>query len=178
MSLPGVSASTYKSPVFIGLVAVMSVAVVLLLHHCVLVTFCDRRRRRRRHHRGPSAQQHVQQPEEDEEEEEASSVDMMSSSSRAKLVQVVVCPYRKAEEWSEAMCPVCLSDFSDGEAVRVLPECMHYFHVDCIETWLRSNTSCPLCRAETTPTPTPTPSPGELHHLSLSVSLEEILVRT
>uniref|UniRef100_A0A0E0MIC7 RING-type domain-containing protein n=1 Tax=Oryza punctata TaxID=4537 RepID=A0A0E0MIC7_ORYPU len=182
MSFPGVSASTYKSPVFIGLVAVMSVAVVLLLHHCVLVTFCDRRRRRRRRRRrhwGASAQQqqHVQQGEDDDDDDddEAGSVDMMSSSSQAKLV---VCPYRKAEQWGEAMCPVCLSDFADGEAVRVLPECMHYFHVDCIGTWLRANTSCPLCRAETTPTPTPThtPSSGDLHHhLSISVSLEEIL---
>uniref|UniRef100_J3NAF2 RING-type E3 ubiquitin transferase n=1 Tax=Oryza brachyantha TaxID=4533 RepID=J3NAF2_ORYBR len=177
--------SISRSPVFIGLVAVMCVAVVLLLHHCVLVAFCDRRRRRRRRRRrGTSAQQqqHVLQGEEEEydeeEEEEADSVDMMSLSSQAKLVQVVVCPYRKAEEWREAMCPVCLSDFADGEAVRVLPECMHYFHVECIGTWLRANTSCPLCRAETTPTP----SPGELQHhhlsLSLSVSLEEILVRT
>ncbi|EAY81894.1 hypothetical protein OsI_37059 [Oryza sativa Indica Group] len=173
MSLPGVSASTFKSPVFIGLLAVMCVAVVLLLHHCVLVTFCDtRRRRRRRRRRGATAhhqQQHVQQGGEEEEEDDE---DMVSSSSQAKLV---VCPYKKAEEWGEAMCPVCLSEFGDGEAVRVLPECMHYFHVDCIGTWLRANTSCPLCRADTTPTP----SSGDLHHhLSISVSLEEILVRT
>uniref|UniRef100_I1R295 RING-type domain-containing protein n=1 Tax=Oryza glaberrima TaxID=4538 RepID=I1R295_ORYGL len=172
MSLPGVSASTFKSPVFIGLLAVMCVAVVLLLHHCVLVTFCDtRRRRRRRRRRGTSTQQqHVQQGEDDDDDDDDDEDDMMSSSSQAKLV---VCPYKKAEEWGEAMCPVCLSEFGDGEAVRVLPECMHYFHVDCIGTWLRANTSCPLCRADTTP------SSGDLHHhLSISVSLEEILVRT
>ncbi|CAN6382159.1 unnamed protein product [Urochloa humidicola] len=101
----------------------------------------------------------------------------------------VVCRYRKEEEWKEPTCAVCLADFDDGEAVRVLPECLHYFHAECIGTWLQGSTSCPMCRAETTPTPTPTatPSPASLHHhrrqrldlsVSVFVSLEEILVRT
>uniref|UniRef100_A0A0D9XVN9 RING-type E3 ubiquitin transferase n=1 Tax=Leersia perrieri TaxID=77586 RepID=A0A0D9XVN9_9ORYZ len=179
MSLPGVSSSTYKSPVFIGLIAVMSVAALLLLHHCLLVTFCHSRRRRRRLLFLRQQHTHHQQQHDDDDD---SSVDMAtsspsSSSSTAKLV-VVVCPYRKApeEEWGEAMCPVCLSEFADGEPVRVLPDCLHYFHVDCIGMWLRSNTSCPLCRADATPTP----SSGDHHHhlSSVSVSLEEILVRT
>ncbi|XP_062181761.1 receptor homology region, transmembrane domain- and RING domain-containing protein 1-like [Phragmites australis] len=170
------SASTYRTPVFIGLLAVMCFAVVLLMHHCVLVTCCHAadRRRRRNHHRGAATAGGARQ----QQEEESYSVEL-SSSSRVHLVQsaAVVCPYRKEEAWSESTCPVCLADFADGEAVRVLPECMHYFHADCIDTWLRGSTSCPMCRAETTPTPTPTP--GSLHHqLSLSVSLEEILVRT
>eukprot|EP01018_Ginkgo_biloba_P028854 Gb_14785 [translate_table: standard] len=43
-------------------------------------------------------------------------------------------------------CPICLADFVEGEKVRVLPKCNHYFHVDCIDTWLVSNSSCPTCR--------------------------------
>uniref|UniRef100_A0A0D9XVP0 RING-type domain-containing protein n=1 Tax=Leersia perrieri TaxID=77586 RepID=A0A0D9XVP0_9ORYZ len=54
--------------------------------------------------------------------------------------------YRR-EGWKEATCPVCLSDFADGEVVRLLPECLHYFHAACIDEWLRTRATCPLCRA-------------------------------
>lgn len=43
-------------------------------------------------------------------------------------------------------CPICLAEFMEGEKLRVLPECCHSFHSDCIETWLVSNASCPTCR--------------------------------
>ncbi|KAK1417597.1 hypothetical protein QVD17_26727 [Tagetes erecta] len=44
-------------------------------------------------------------------------------------------------------CSVCLSDFVEDETLRLLPKCNHAFHVSCIDTWLRSHTNCPLCRA-------------------------------
>ncbi|PKU70449.1 RING-H2 finger protein ATL52-like [Dendrobium catenatum] len=47
-----------------------------------------------------------------------------------------------------ADCSVCLGDFCEGELVRFLPACGHAFHVLCIDTWLRSHISCPLCRAK------------------------------
>uniref|UniRef100_A0ACD5ZW03 Uncharacterized protein n=1 Tax=Avena sativa TaxID=4498 RepID=A0ACD5ZW03_AVESA len=178
------TSSTYKSPVFIGLLAVMSVAIVLLMHHCILVTCCNggERRGRRGRRLGASTARQRQRQGQDQQDPESISVDELSLSSRAQLVtKAVVCRYKKADEWGEPTCPVCLADFADGEAVRVLPECLHYFHAECIDTWLGvGKTSCPMCRTETTPTPTPSPSPaGSLHHqLSLDISLEDILVRT
>ncbi|XP_040375844.1 RING-H2 finger protein ATL39-like [Oryza brachyantha] len=47
-----------------------------------------------------------------------------------------------------ADCAVCLSELADGEKVRELPNCGHVFHVECVDAWLRSRTTCPLCRAE------------------------------
>ncbi|KAJ9560472.1 hypothetical protein OSB04_005632 [Centaurea solstitialis] len=44
-------------------------------------------------------------------------------------------------------CSVCLSEFRDDETLRLLPKCNHAFHIPCIDTWLRSHTNCPLCRA-------------------------------
>ncbi|XP_021717763.1 RING-H2 finger protein ATL80-like [Chenopodium quinoa] len=43
-------------------------------------------------------------------------------------------------------CAICLSDFSAGEEIRILPQCGHGFHVSCIDTWLGSHSSCPSCR--------------------------------
>ncbi|GJS22409.1 zinc finger, RING/FYVE/PHD-type containing protein [Tanacetum coccineum] len=43
-------------------------------------------------------------------------------------------------------CAICLSEYVDGEEIRVLPECRHVFHVGCIDAWLSSNSSCPSCR--------------------------------
>ncbi|XP_020577980.1 RING-H2 finger protein ATL65 [Phalaenopsis equestris] len=44
-------------------------------------------------------------------------------------------------------CAVCLFEFEDGEWLRTLPICSHAFHIECIDVWLRSHPTCPLCRA-------------------------------
>ncbi|QCD90910.1 E3 ubiquitin-protein ligase [Vigna unguiculata] len=48
-------------------------------------------------------------------------------------------------------CVVCLGEFEEGEKLRRLPECMHCFHVACIDTWLCSHSSCPVCRSIAAP---------------------------
>ncbi|OEL29769.1 hypothetical protein BAE44_0009212 [Dichanthelium oligosanthes] len=45
-----------------------------------------------------------------------------------------------------AGCAICLSDFADGERIRVLPVCGHRFHVVCVDRWLVLHCSCPTCR--------------------------------
>lgn len=61
---------------------------------------------------------------------------------------ITVCKYRKNEGLIEGTeCSVCLSEFREDETLRLLPKCSHAFHISCIDTWLRSHTNCPLCRA-------------------------------
>lgn len=43
-------------------------------------------------------------------------------------------------------CVICLSEFTNGDKVRILPKCNHGFHVRCIDKWLSSHSSCPKCR--------------------------------
>jgi hypothetical protein len=45
------------------------------------------------------------------------------------------------------MCSVCLEDVHGGEMVRQLPACRHIFHVECVDMWLQSHRTCPMCRA-------------------------------
>ena len=74
----------------------------------------------------------------------------------------------------DPICAVCLELFVDNEKIRKLSKikeilymhkmppflflfevCSHYFHVECIDPWLLSRQSCPLCNrnilAETVP---------------------------
>ncbi|GAV87316.1 zf-RING_2 domain-containing protein [Cephalotus follicularis] len=43
-------------------------------------------------------------------------------------------------------CAVCLSELVEGEKARLLPKCNHGFHVECIDMWFQSHSTCPLCR--------------------------------
>ncbi|XP_022997189.1 RING-H2 finger protein ATL34-like [Cucurbita maxima] len=50
-------------------------------------------------------------------------------------------------------CAVCLSEFEDDNTLRLLPKCSHVFHSDCIDAWLVSHSTCPVCRASLVPKP-------------------------
>ncbi|CAN8316305.1 unnamed protein product [Cochlearia groenlandica] len=45
-------------------------------------------------------------------------------------------------------CAVCLCEFEDEETLRLMPNCCHVFHADCVSVWLYDHTTCPLCRMD------------------------------
>ncbi|XP_009603589.1 E3 ubiquitin-protein ligase ATL4 [Nicotiana tomentosiformis] len=49
-------------------------------------------------------------------------------------------------------CAVCLSKFEKDDQLRLLPLCCHAFHSSCIDAWLITNQTCPLCRSTVYPT--------------------------
>lgn len=48
---------------------------------------------------------------------------------------------------AQIQCAICFDDYAQDEGdVRKLP-CNHLFHEKCIFPWLKSNATCPVCRA-------------------------------
>ncbi|KAF7828136.1 putative RING-H2 finger protein ATL21A [Senna tora] len=43
-------------------------------------------------------------------------------------------------------CSICLCEYQPKDTLRIIPQCNHYFHSNCIEGWLKLNATCPLCR--------------------------------
>lgn len=43
-------------------------------------------------------------------------------------------------------CSVCLADYQAEDKLQRIPACGHAFHMDCIDHWLTTHTTCPLCR--------------------------------
>ncbi|KAL4303004.1 hypothetical protein GQ457_10G013660 [Hibiscus cannabinus] len=70
-------------------------------------------------------------------------------------------------------CAVCLNEFEDDETLRLIPKCDHVFHPECIDAWLASHTTCPVCRANLAPEPgNPVSQPTESDNTAAEVDLE------
>ena len=44
-------------------------------------------------------------------------------------------------------CTICQSEFIHGENLKIL-NCQHFYHNNCVEEWLKSNKSCPICKED------------------------------
>lgn len=46
---------------------------------------------------------------------------------------------------SSKECSICLNSMNNYNDLVIL-KCKHYYHKDCLNTWLNKNNSCPICR--------------------------------
>ncbi|KAK1375880.1 RING-type E3 ubiquitin transferase [Heracleum sosnowskyi] len=69
------------------------------------------------------------------------------------LKSIKVMQFSAAEAQVGLECSVCLSQVSEGEKARFLPKCNHGFHMQCIDLWFHSHSTCPLCRNVVTISP-------------------------
>lgn len=75
-------------------------------------------------------------------------LDQMTIESYTK---VVLGESKRLPGHDDAVCPICLSEYHVKESVRCIPECLHCFHAECIDEWLKMNGSCPICRNSPSP---------------------------
>lgn len=52
------------------------------------------------------------------------------------------------------VCVICLAVFKEAETLRFMPNCGHVFHSGCVDSWLKTHSTCPCCRACLLPRPT------------------------
>ncbi|KAI3792713.1 hypothetical protein L2E82_06601 [Cichorium intybus] len=53
----------------------------------------------------------------------------------------------RAISGEDAVCCICLAKYANDDELRELP-CSHFFHVECVDKWLKINATCPLCKTE------------------------------
>lgn len=134
-------------------VALLILSVIIILTACLCLFF-----RRRRHclrlpvpclirlrqlsssSAPPSASQSVREPYGHGSAEGSSVLDSLPLFSFSSVVH-------RSSTTVDRDCAVCLSKFKPHDQLRLLPLCCHAFHADCVDTWLRSNQTCPLCRS-------------------------------
>lgn len=83
---------------------------------------------------------------------------MTGSLNLAAIAALPTFPYRrngdgnsggKENNGSSALeCSICLSAVEEGEMLKLLPNCKHSFHSDCVGPWLQGHTTCPVCRVD------------------------------
>lgn len=66
------------------------------------------------------------------------------------MAQLPTYPFQCRSGATSIECPVCLEPLQADEMVRALP-CCHSFHIQCIDPWLSSNHTCPVCKHDLLP---------------------------
>uniref|UniRef100_A0A0D9VH66 RING-type E3 ubiquitin transferase n=1 Tax=Leersia perrieri TaxID=77586 RepID=A0A0D9VH66_9ORYZ len=142
---PTISAQPGQAMTVSGIATVAAVLIVfatLTLAFVLLQCYCDERRRAVTSSsssttRGPRRRQRIH----------SGGVD--PDVLRSLPITVYRAPAAAKEDGdvdSVVECAVCLAELEDGEEARFLPRCGHGFHAGCVDTWLASHSTCPLCR--------------------------------
>ncbi|KAH9672168.1 hypothetical protein KPL70_017623 [Citrus sinensis] len=138
------------SPLLIGLLGVIAGFMMVATYHCISLGCCCCNNNQQAQDNEPNTRQDTERNYDHRQEWPR---DRIRTSSMMRVLMPV---FRfSSKDCNEDTCAVCLGDFKEGEQVRVLPECLHLFHVPCIDMWLSSHSNCPLCRANANAAPPP-----------------------
>ena len=141
------------SPLIVAVIGILASTFILVTYYTVISRFCRRRGRTN----DPIS--HIDHEDSDAVNNELAQVSSSSGLDEAQIKSITVCKYVKGDGLVEGSdCSVCLSEFQENESLRLLPKCNHAFHLPCIDTWLKSHASCPLCRSNISSTTNSSPN--------------------
>lgn len=154
------------SPLIIAIIGILASAFILVSYYTIISKYCR--------NRGSTSNAAMEM--EDEEnlsqihhENQLQAPPPPPGLDEALIKSITVCKYKRGDGLVEGTdCSVCLSEFQENESLRLLPKCSHAFHLPCIDTWLKSHSTCPLCRSNISPTnlfPPPTQEIQTTQHL-------------
>jgi hypothetical protein len=67
------------------------------------------------------------------------------------VMEIVVVHFKNIKDLNkhnkDSSCSICYADYGEKDTVIVLANCSHYFHKDCINSWIAKKNQCPVCRA-------------------------------
>ncbi|KAG1362045.1 E3 ubiquitin-protein ligase [Cocos nucifera] len=160
------------SPLVIAIIGILASAFLLVSYYTIISKYCGAFDSLRRRLQGPGVDDddlvdgHGQS-----RRHESWSLSPSNGLDEALINKIAVCKYRRGDGLVDGTdCSVCLSEFREEESLRLLPKCNHAFHVQCIDTWLKSHSNCPLCRANivsfNSSTPPAAPAPPEPENTS------------
>ncbi|KAL6981489.1 RING-type E3 ubiquitin transferase [Sarracenia purpurea var. burkii] len=144
------------SPLIIAVIGTLAGAFLLVAYYIIASKYC---RRRGDQNSIAGTESSLDQTNRDRQWQVGS-----AGLDEAVIKSIAVFKYKKGDGLvGTSDCAVCLGEFRDDEKLRLLPKCSHAFHLSCIDTWLKSHSNCPLCRANVAPPPpqpaTPPPQP-------------------
>ncbi|CAK9329327.1 unnamed protein product [Citrullus colocynthis] len=144
---------TFFSPLIVAVIGILASAFVLVTYYAIVSKYC-RRRVDDSGGAGPGENFEADRVVNDSRQSGAG-----PGLDEALIKSISIYKFKKGEGLIEGSdCSVCLSEFQENESLRLLPKCSHAFHLACIDTWLKSSSSCPLCRCNITSTNSPPPS--------------------
>ncbi|KAL9290180.1 RING-H2 finger protein ATL51 [Arabidopsis thaliana] len=150
------SSSSDFSPLLIALIGILASAFILVSYYTLISKYCHRRR----HNSSSTSAAAINRISSDYTWQGTNNNNNGATNpnqtiggggdglDESLIKSITVYKYRKMDGFVESSdCSVCLSEFQENESLRLLPKCNHAFHVPCIDTWLKSHSNCPLCRA-------------------------------
>ncbi|XP_023672484.2 uncharacterized protein [Paramormyrops kingsleyae] len=80
-------------------------------------------------------------------EESQGAVIAKKTMSTIEIQRLPIKTFEPAYSAGKITCQICFSEYAEGEKLRTLP-CLHDYHVQCIDRWLKENATCPVCRVD------------------------------